>query len=69
MLILWEYTTNNVVIAELKQNVTSHEQVVDQIFLKMDTDGNGTLSKDEFITGAKLDQSVIRALSLYPAMQ
>lgn len=43
--------------------------MVDQIFIKMDTDGNGTLSKDEFITGAKLDQSVIRALSLYPAMQ
>ena len=42
---------------------------MDQIFHKMDTDKNGTLSKEEFITGAKLDQSVIRALSLYPALE
>ena len=57
------------VLAEFRNDNKSAEEVVDQIFCKMDTDKNGTLSKEEFITGAKLDQSVIRALSLYPAME
>ena len=30
------------------------EKVVDEIFVRMDLDGNGTLSKSEFIIGGKL---------------
>ena len=30
------------------------EKVVDEIFVRMDLDGNGTLSKHEFIIGGQL---------------
>ena len=33
---------------------------VKSIFELMDTDGNGTLDKDEFITGAKQDKSRVQ---------
>ena len=38
------------------------EKVVDEIFVRMDLDGNGTLSKSEFIIGGKLSifQSRVR---------
>jgi len=55
-------------ISKLSQTnvLTDTEAMVEKIFAKMDTDGNGTLSKEEFICGAKLDSTVIEALSLYP---
>ena len=40
------------------------EKVVDEIFVRMDLDGNGTLSKSEFIIGGKLSiLSPVRRLS------
>ena len=40
------------------------EKVVDEIFFRMDLDGNGTLSKSEFIIGGKLSIfSPVRRLS------
>ena len=40
------------------------EKVVDEIFVRMDLDGNGTLSKSEFIIGGKLSIfSPVRRLS------
>ena len=40
------------------------EKVVDEIFVRMDLDGNGTLSKSEFIIGGKLSiLSRVRRLS------
>ncbi|CBY24249.1 unnamed protein product [Oikopleura dioica] len=41
------------------------EQKVDRIFSKMDTDGNCELSKEEFFEGARMDKSIVQALSLY----
>ena len=38
---------------------------VETIFSLMDEDGNGELSKEEFVKGARADQSVIGVLSLY----
>ena len=43
----------------------SCSEKVETIFLMMDEDGNGELSKEEFIKGARADQSVIGVLSLY----
>lgn len=33
--------------------------------LKSNKDGNGELSKDEFLEGAKQDKTIVQALSLY----
>ena len=49
----------------LRNNKHKHEKLL-RIRFK---DKNGTISKDEFITGAKLDDSVIRTLSLYPVLE
>ncbi|CAG5087970.1 Oidioi.mRNA.OKI2018_I69.PAR.g11684.t1.cds [Oikopleura dioica] len=49
---------------EKKENCTPKERV-DKIFDKMDKDGNGSLSKEEFMEVAKTDKSIVQALSLY----
>ena len=38
------------------------EKVVDEIFVRMDLDGNGTLSKSEFIIGGKLSTDFFMVL-------
>ena len=40
-------------------------QRVDKIFQTMDSDGNGELSKEEFINGAKLDKTIVSAFNCY----
>ena len=57
-------TLNSISKLNQTKNLTDTEAMVEKIFSKMDTDGNGTLSKEEFICGAKLDSTVIEALSL-----
>jgi hypothetical protein len=41
---------------------------VDEIFTAMDTDGNGELSKEEFIAGARNDKTIVEAFSLYDGL-
>ena len=41
------------------------ESRVDEIFDKLDADGNGEISKEEFIQGAAEDNIIIEAFSLY----
>ena len=41
---------------------------VNKIFMAMDADGNGELSREEFLEGAKLDKSIIDAFSLYDGL-
>ncbi|CBY14598.1 unnamed protein product [Oikopleura dioica] len=47
------------------QNSLSPELRVERIFSKMDVNGDGELSKEEFLNGAKNDKSICKALSLY----
>jgi len=44
------------------------EKRVERIFQLMDKDGNGCLSKEEFLQGAKQDKSIVQALSLYDGL-
>ena len=41
---------------------------VENIFTKMDADGNGEISKDEFLDGAKEDKSIIEAFAIYEGL-
>ena len=43
----------------------SLESRVNEIFDKLDADGNGEISKEEFIQGAAEDNIIIEAFSLY----
>lgn len=42
-----------------------HFNLVRFIFSYLLQDNNGSLSKEEFLEGAKKDQSIVQALSLY----
>ena len=46
------------------QDVATPEEVVNQIFDQMDKNGDGIISKEEFIIGARNDKSVSRLMSL-----
>jgi len=54
--------------ANFKDDDNTPEKRVDRIFNLMDTDGNGELSKEEFLEGAKQDKSIVQALSLYDGL-
>ncbi|CBY06914.1 unnamed protein product [Oikopleura dioica] len=54
--------------ANFKDDDNTPEKRVDRIFNLMDTDGNGELSKEEFLQGAKQDKSIVQALSLYDGL-
>lgn len=41
---------------------------VNKIFELMDTDGNGELSREEFMEGARQDKSIVEAFSLYDGL-
>lgn len=41
---------------------------VNKIFDMMDTDGNGELSREEFLEGARQDKSIVEAFSLYEGL-
>ena len=41
---------------------------VNKIFTMMDADGNGELSKEEFVEGAKMDKTIVEAFSLYDGL-
>ncbi len=41
---------------------------VDKIFAAMDKNKDESLTKDEFIAGARLDSSIVQALSLYDGL-
>jgi len=47
---------------EIKSS-TSSDSKVDEIFAKMDTNGDGKLSKEEFITGCLQDEYLQRLLA------
>ena len=47
---------------EMIDNITP-EQRVDQIFKQMDKNNDGQLSREEFVSGAKNDDSVAQLLS------
>ena len=39
-----------------------------KIFEMMDTDGNGELSREEFMEGARQDKTIVEAFSLYDGL-
>jgi len=53
---------------QMPQEDNTPEKRVERIFQLMDKDGNGCLSKDEFLQGAKQDKSIVQALSLYDGL-
>jgi Ca2+-binding EF-hand superfamily protein len=50
-------------LGEDRKGSNAPELKVDQIFLKMDANGDGKLSKDEFITGCLQDDYLRRLLA------
>jgi len=49
----------------------THDDVtsrVNKIFEMMDADGNGELSREEFVDGARQDKSIVEAFSLYDGL-
>ena len=41
------------------------DEKVEKIFAKIDADGNGEISKEEFLEGVKDEQSIVEAFSVY----
>ena len=54
--------------AKFRDEENSPQKRVDRIFELMDTDGDGTLTREEFMAGARQDQSIVQALSLYDGL-
>ena len=55
-------------INKMRGEVSNDERVdekVEKIFAKIDADGNGEISKEEFLEGVKDEQSIVEAFSVY----
>jgi Ca2+-binding EF-hand superfamily protein len=50
-------------LGEERKGTNSPEAKVDQIFLKMDANGDGKLSKEEFVSGCLQDDYLRRLLA------
>jgi len=50
-------------LGEERKGANSPEAKVDQIFLKMDANGDGKLSKEEFVSGCLQDDYLRRLLA------
>ena len=53
---------------DFKDDDNTPEKSVERIFALAETDGNGELSKEEFLEGARQDKSIVQALSLYDGL-
>ena len=52
----------------MRGEVSNEERIdekVEKIFAKIDADGNGEISKEEFLEGVKDEQSIVEAFSVY----
>ena len=55
-------------INKMRGEVSNDERIdekVEKIFAKIDADGNGEISKEEFLEGVKDEQSIVEAFSVY----
>ena len=55
-------------INKMRGEVSNEERIdekVEKIFAKIDADGNGEISKEEFLEGVKDEQSIVEAFSVY----
>jgi len=55
-------------MVKLPEDEDTPEKRVDKIFAMMDKDKNGSLDLEEFKEGAKRDETILSALSLYDGL-